>query len=75
MPTRVGVVRGGAREHVMMGHVTYLSKEDDPLEFVGEGEVKVEHGEGENQGHNTYHQEQNNPIRTTIPAAVAKVKA
>ncbi len=59
----------------MMSHVTYLSEEDDSLELVGEGEIKVEHGEREDQGHNAYHQEQNNPICTTIPAAVTKVKA
>lgn len=55
-------------------YVTYLSEEDDPLELVGEGEVKVEDGKGEDKGHNTYHNKQNNPIGTTIAAAVAEVK-
>ena len=34
-----------------------LSEEDDPLELVGEGEVKVQHSKGENQCHKAYHQE------------------
>ena len=52
----------------------YLSKEDDPFELIREGEVIVEHSEGDDQRHNTYHQEQHNPICTTIAAAVAEVK-
>ena len=54
--------------------MTYLSKENDPLEFVGKGEVVVEYSEGEDQGHNAYDQEQNNAICTTVTAAVAEVK-
>ena len=55
--------------------MTDLSEEDDPLELIGEGKVKVQHSEGENQRHTTNHKKQNNPISTTITAAVAKVKA
>ena len=52
----------------------YLSKEDDTLEFIWEGEVKIQYSKGAKQSDHAYPKEQNNPFSTTIVAAVAKVK-
>lgn len=54
---------------------TYLGIENDTLQLVGDGKVKVEHGQREQRCDDTDDDKQRNTSRTTVRQTETQVKA